>query len=250
MALLTRWHDDQSRPSAREAFRDLAVRALAPMVVWWLVVLAIGWSLTDGPFKEVGTSEESVNTSLESSRTPFFDAVTLFFSWTGATVSIIGVCLLVVALVWWRTRHWWFAVVPLIAISLQALVFFFTTLLIDRERPDVEQMDDSPPTSSFPSGHTGAATGLYFTLALLATRIAHPVLRAVAVTVCLLVPFAVGSARLYRGMHHPSDVAVAMVNGAIACLLAWRWLRRDPDAPDAPDARDAEGDVAAGQTRA
>ena len=131
-----------------------------------------------------------------------------------------------VAVVWWRTKQWWFAVVPLIAISLQALVFFFTTLLIDRERPDVEKLDDSPPTSSFPSGHTGAATGLYFTLALMALRIKHPVVRGVVVGVFVLIPLLVASARLYRGMHHVSDVLVAILNGVIAALLAWCWLRR------------------------
>jgi membrane-associated phospholipid phosphatase len=246
MAFLTRWHDDQSRPSAKEAARDLAVRVLVPLVVWWLVVLAIGWALTDGPLKHLGASEEQINKSMASSRTSVLNGVTLFFSWTGATVSIIGVCLVVVALVWWRTKQWWYAVVPLIAISAQALVFFLTTLLIDRERPHVEKLDDSPPTSSFPSGHTGAATGLYFTLALMALRIRQPALRAVVVTVCLLVPFLVGTARLYRGMHHLSDVAVAMVNGLLACLLAWGWLRREP----AGNGDDVEVETRMDQTRA
>ena len=227
MAFLTRWQDDTSRPTAKEAGRDLAVRAVAPAVAWWLAVLAMGWLLTDGPLKELGPSEDSVSTSLESSRTSFWDAVTLVFSWVGATASIIGVCLVVVAVVWRRTKEWWVAVVPLIAISLQAMVFFFTTLLIDRERPDVEKLDDSPPTSSFPSGHTGAATGLYLTLALMALRITNPVLRSVVVSVCLAVPFLVASARLYRGMHHVSDLVVAVVNGSVAALLAWCWLRRD-----------------------
>ena len=239
MTMLTRWHDDQSRPTLKEAGRDLAVRVLLPMTVWWLVVLAIGWSLADGPLKHLGISEERVNRSMASARTSLWNDVTLFFSWTGATVSIIGVCLVVVALVWWRTKQWWYAVIPLIAISAQALVFFFTTLLIDRQRPDVHKLDDSPPTSSFPSGHTGAATGLYFTLALMALRIRQPALRAVVVTVCLLVPFAVGTARIYRGMHHVSDVAVAMVNGLIACLLAWHWLRRDPARAEASDEKAA-----------
>lgn len=243
MTFLTRWQDDTSRPPAKEAARDLGARAVAPVVVWWLAVLGMGWLLTDGPLKELGTSEESVNTSLESSRTSFWDAVTLVFSWAGATVSIIGVCLVVVGLVWWRTRQWWFAVVPLIAISLQATVFFFTTLLIDRERPDVEKLDDSPPTSSFPSGHTGAATGLYFTLALMALRITNPLLRNVVVSVCLAVPFLVASARLYRGMHHVSDVVVAILNGSVAALLAWCWLRRG-------EAGDRQGDQPGDQTRA
>ena len=73
----------------------------------------------------------------------------------------------------------------------------------------------------------------------MALRIRQPALRAVVVTVCLLVPFCVATARLYRGMHHLSDVAVAMVNGLVACLLAWHWLRRDP----AGEA-DAEGEHA------
>ena len=135
---------------------------------------------------------------------------------------------MVVAFVWWRTKQWWYAVIPLIAISAQALVFFFTTLLIDRERPHVEKLDDSPPTSSYPSGQTGAATGLYFTLALMALRIRHPGLRAAVMTICILIPFCVGTARLYRGMHHLSDVSVAIVNGLVACFLAWNWLRREP----------------------
>ncbi|HEU5038451.1 MAG TPA: phosphatase PAP2 family protein [Nocardioides sp.] len=239
--MLTRWHDDQSAPSAKEAARDLGVRVVVPLTVWWLAVLAIGWALTDGPLEQLGASEEKVNKSLASGRTSVLDGITLFFSWTGATVSIIGVCVLVAAIVWWRTRHWWFAVVPLIAISGQALVFFFTTLLIDRERPHVEKLDNSPPTSSFPSGHTGAATGLYFTLALMALRIRQPALRAVVVTVCLFVPFLVASARLYRGMHHVSDVTVALVNGLIACLLAWHWLRRSPAAEGEGSASAAEG---------
>jgi membrane-associated phospholipid phosphatase len=226
MAFLTRWQDDTSRPTAKEVGRDLVVRALAPLVVWWLAVVGMGWLLTDGPLKDLGVSEESVNKSLESSRTTFWDPVTLFFSWTGATVSIIGVCLVVVALVWRRTKQWWFAVVPLLAISLQGMVFFFTTLLIDRERPDVEKLDDSPPTSSFPSGHTGAATGLYVTLGLMALRITNPVLRCAVVSVCLAIPLLVATARLYRGMHHVSDVVVAIANGLVAALLAWCWLRR------------------------
>lgn len=227
MALLTRWQDDTSRPSAKEGFRDLAARVLTPLVVWWLVVLAIGWLLTDGPLKDLGVSEESANKDLESARNSALDAVTLVFSWAGATVSIIGVCLVVVALFWWRTKQWWYAVVPLIAISAQALVFFFTTLLIDRERPDVEKLDDSPPTSSFPSGHTGAATGLYVTLGLMALQIRHPGLRRLVLGVCVALPLLVASARLYRGMHHVSDVLVAIVNGLVAAALAWCWLRRD-----------------------
>lgn len=227
MTFLSRWQDDTRRPPVKSACRDIAIRALVPIALWWLCVLGLGLALTDGPLADLGISEEGINTGLESSRTSFFDAVTLFFSWTGATVSIIGVCMIVVVALWWRTRRWWFAIVPLVAISLQSMVFLFTTLLIDRERPDVKKLDDSPPTSSFPSGHTGAATGLYVTLALLALGIKNPVLRRILVSAFVAIPLFVATSRIYRGMHHLSDVLVAIANGSVAALLAWCWLRRD-----------------------
>jgi undecaprenyl-diphosphatase len=241
MAFLTRYDEDTAAPSAKEAARDVALRALAPMVVWWVLVVAGGWLLTDGPLRSLGRSEEGVNDWFARRRDGTWNDITWLFSWVGATASIIGVCLVVVAVLWWRTRRWWFAVVPLIAISLQALVFFFATLVIDRHRPSVSKLDDSPPTSSYPSGHTGAATALYFTLALLALRIRQPVLRTVTVVVCVLVPFLVATARLYRGMHHVTDVSVAMLNGLLAVLLAWGWLRRD-DADGERSARAVRSD--------
>jgi PAP2 superfamily len=57
------------------------------------------------------------------------------------------------------------------------------------------------------------------------------------VSVCVAVPFLVASARLYRGMHHVSDVLVAILNGLVAALLAWGWLRRD----EGRDERRSEG---------
>ena len=47
------------------------------------------------------------------------------------------------------------------------------------------------------------------------------------VTVVLLsLPVLVGYARLYRGMHHVSDVVVGALNGLVCALLAWHYLRR------------------------
>lgn len=241
---LTRYDGDTKPPSAADAARDLAVRALAPMVVWWALVVAGGWMLTDGPLSGLGRSEKQINDDLEAGRTPTMDAITLVFSWMGATASIIGLCLVVVGVIWWRTRRWWFAVVPLIAITLQALVFFFATLVIDRDRPDVHKLDHSPPTSSYPSGHTGAATALYFSLALLALRIRHPVLRALVVGLCVAAPFGVAGARLYRGMHHVSDVSVSIISGTLAVALAWAWVRREAPDPVSDPASATDSDPA------
>ena len=88
-------------------------------------------------------------------------------------------------------------------------MFLLTTMAIDRERPDVEKLDQSPPTSSFPSGHTGASSALYFGLAIIcATQFERRWLRVLLGVGFALIPFAVATARLYRGMHHPSRRAL------------------------------------------
>ncbi len=149
-------------------------------------------------------------------------------SMIGNTEYVIAVGVIVCAIVWWRTKEWWFAVVPLIAISLQATVFVIATTVVGRERPPVERLDPTPPTSSYPSGHVGASTALYVSFALMATRISNVVVRRVVIVLCIVAPLLVSYARLYRGAHHVSDIVVGMLNGVLCALLAWNYLRREP----------------------
>ena len=76
-------------------------------------------------------------------------------------------------------------------------------------------------------------------LALLCQRITRPWLRWGLTVGCILVPFAVATARLYRGMHHPTDVVVGLLNGVVCAVLAWGYLRRDVGPTAAPDSRRA-----------
>ena len=113
-----------------------------------------------------------------------------------------------------------------LAVSLQSLVFLVITVAVDRHRPEVHRLDGSLPTSSYTSGHTGAATAVYGGLAVLAlSRLRSPWRRVVA-GVLFLIPIVVGLARLYRGMHHLSDVLVGFLNGIVCAILAWNYLRR------------------------
>jgi undecaprenyl-diphosphatase len=230
MPFLTRYDDDRSAPGALEALRDLVVRAVLPALVVLAALAGLGWLLTDGPLSSVGRDESSVNRSLVADRTPGRNTATMLMSHVGNTEYVIGVCLLVVAVVWWRTREWWFAVVPLVAISLQASVFVATTMLIDRPRPPVPHLDPAPPTSSFPSGHVGASTALYAACFLMAVRLRNRVLRVAVRVLCVLAVAGVVVARLYRGMHHPSDVLAGLANGLVCALLAWGWVRREEPA--------------------
>jgi len=164
------------------------------------------------------TVEDEVNRGLAGARAGFWDGVTWFFSGVGNTPVIIAVTALVAIVLRLRLHRWREPLYLCAAVSAQAIVFLFTTLAIDRVRPKVSHMDESPPTSSFPSGHTSAAVALYVGLALVLALLVRRTWVKVLCWALILVPVAVAVSRLYRGMHHPSDVIASFLNGT-ACIL-------------------------------
>ncbi|MEV6348726.1 phosphatase PAP2 family protein [Actinoplanes sp. NPDC051851] len=171
------------------------------------------------------TVEDGLNRELAGDRSPGWTDVSWFFSEAGSTAVVIGLTALA-ALVLRLTLHRWREPVFLVAaVSAQALVFFFTTLVIDRPRPDVPHLDQSPPTSSFPSGHTSAAVALYVGLAVVLASLARPGWLKALCWLLVLVPVCVATARIYRGMHHPSDVTASFLNGTLCIVVMRRAIR-------------------------
>lgn len=169
--------------------------------------------------------EDGVDRTLAAHRVPTWTAVSGFFSLVGSTGVVIGVLVVVAAVFRLVFHRWRESAFLVLAVTAQAVLFFLTTLLISRQRPGVPHLDRSPPTSSFPSGHTGASTALYVGIAVVVAWHSreHPALRAL-VGLLVLVPVCVALSRLYRGMHHPSDVVMAFVNGGTCALIAARTV--------------------------
>ncbi|WP_328332422.1 phosphatase PAP2 family protein [Kribbella sp. NBC_00382] len=206
----------------RQDGSDLLTRAVAPCVALGGVIVGFGFALK-GPLDGLSHSEEAVNKDLADGRSGTWNTITLIWSHIGNTESVIGVCIIVAAILLWRTRNWRLAAVPVLAIAMQGLIFLIASQVVGRQRPEVEKLDPSPPTGSYPSGHTGASTGLYLSLALLALAIHRTWLRTLTIIVCLCAPLLVAYARLYRGMHHPTDIAAAFLNGITCALIAYAW---------------------------
>lgn len=219
------------------------LRALGRIFGWlvagWVliaaVVLGLGTLLT-GPLGDEWplTAEDEVNTTLADGRTPGWDSVSFWWSEIGDTLTIIGGCILamvVLRLVLHRWRESLFVVAATIG---AVVVMVSASAFIDRERPDVPQMDEAPATSSFPSGHVGASLALYGSLALVVLwRVRRRAVAWLVAVALLALPVLVAYARLYRGMHHPSDLLGALVNAGLCLTLAWavvvRWSRLPED---------------------
>jgi len=116
-------------------------------------------------------------------------------------------------------RRWRVAAFILTAIAVEAATYRVATLAIDRQRPHVGRLDDLPVSDSFYSGHTAASVAVYCGIALLLTSwVRSRALRAVIWLVAIAIPLLVGLARMYRGMHHPTDVTAGLLIG-IGCIL-------------------------------
>ncbi|KUL37582.1 phosphatase PAP2 family protein [Actinoplanes awajinensis] len=206
-------------------------RIVLPVAAILVLMIGLGLLLTHVlPHTWPFTVEDGVNRSFEAGRTHVRTQISAVFSGVGNTSSVIAMTALM-ALVFRLTLHRWRESIFLcLAVTAQALVFFFTTLAIDRPRPDVERLDPSPPTSSFPSGHTSASFALYVGLAIVLASLGRPSWLKALCWLLVLMPVAVATARMYRGMHHPSDVISAFLNASL-CLLVMSRAVLSPREP-------------------
>jgi membrane-associated phospholipid phosphatase len=170
-------------------------------------------------------------------RTPTLNTVTHYGCMLSDTNTALALTfVLVVGLRLWLGR-WRESVAIFVSICGELFIFVLVTATVHRARPTVPHLDPAPPTSSFPSGHTGAAVALYVGLAvilLLLTR--ESPYRAYVVVVSVLlaaVPVIVGVSRLYRGMHFLTDVIAGALAGGLWTAIVLATLLR----PAAPEAR-------------
>jgi membrane-associated phospholipid phosphatase len=139
-----------------------------------------------------------------------------------------------------RWRRWNEATMLIGPLALEAAVFVTASFVVDRARPPISQLDSIPLTSSFPSGHTAAAVAFYGAIAVVVHWHARRrIVRRLAVLVALVLVVVVGASRMYRGMHHLSDVVVGALLGAASLWVVYLVVRR-PLPGDAASDLDAD----------
>ncbi|MBH9536445.1 phosphatase PAP2 family protein [Novosphingopyxis sp. YJ-S2-01] len=98
-----------------------------------------------------------------------------------------------------------------------------------RQRPEVIDHLIDIGSASFPSGHSANSAAVYLTLALVLVQIVRARREQVFILgAAILLVLAIGSSRIYLGVHWPSDVLAGWTFGALWALGWWaigHWLR-------------------------
>ncbi len=203
-----------------------AAIAVAGYILVGALIVGLGLLLTHLLLNGgLGRWDERVDTWFVARRTSSLNSVTSFATTIGSTGVVVGVAALVVVVLAFR-RLWREVGMIVIALAVEASVFLTAAVIVDRPRPSVPRLDPSPPTASFPSGHTAAAIALWVSLAIVfSTRVRSSLGRAVVWIIAIGLPMFVGISRLYRGMHHPTDVLASVILGSAAILIALLAVR-------------------------
>ncbi len=149
------------------------------------------------------------------------------------------------ALVCALLRRWRIAAFFVFALAVESGSYRLTTLVVHSHRPRVARLENLPVNASYPSGHTAAAIAVYCGLALLiSSRIDNPVARVLVWTGAASVVIFVALARMYRGMHHPLDIAGGIVVGIVAVIVLVFACRVAGAAAEARDRSRSRGGTA------
>jgi len=212
--------DTRSRPTPRRAGQVMR-RTIAPLFVAAVGIVGLMWIL--GSLLVRGSVPSFVSqTDMQTTawavehRTPTLDSVTHIGTTMADTVVALSVTAAAVVILRLWLGRWRESLILVVAIVGELFIFLAITALVHRARPAVPQLDQAPPTSSFPSGHTGAAVALYGCLAVILLASARP--RWVAASLALLgfaIPIIVAASRVYRGMHYLTDVLAGVLASAI-----------------------------------
>jgi undecaprenyl-diphosphatase len=195
---------------------------LASVALISALSIALGFLVTRVVLHVGGVAgwDEHVNVWLAAHRTPFRTHLSLIGSiMSGGVVLPIVVGSTALALA--ALRKWRVAAFLVFVLAVESASYRSTTLVIHRHRPRVVRLEDLPVNASYPSGHTAASVAVYCGLALLLTSLVkNRAFRIAAWSVALLIVAVDAYSRLYRGMHHPLDVAGGVVVGVAAvCLI-------------------------------
>ena len=152
--------------ASQHPYRSVIAISLTGYVALALVLIGVGMLLTHPLNASVGRWDEHVNDYFARHRTSGWNELTKYATAAFNTLPVVLAAAIVVGFLGFR-RRWHEAAFLTLALFVEITVFLSVTFIVARPRPTVVRLNSTPSTSSFPSGHTAAATVLFTGIAII-----------------------------------------------------------------------------------
>src|SRR5712691_5182020 len=196
---------------------------------WLLAISLVAIGLLGKITEDVVTREstvfdDAVMQSISGLSFPGVRGVMLVMNALGSGPAVVGATL--IGIVWWWRRGDRDRVLVLttLAIVTQIIDAVFK-MALHRVRPEPLHAVTRLYVASFPSGHAMNVLAMYGLLAVLIAR-DHPKLRRALLIFVAALAVGVGVARVYLGLHWPTDVLAGYCAGLLLLSIAVFWLER------------------------
>lgn len=134
----------------------------------------------------------------------------------GGTLGVVTLTLIVGTIEYRRLANKAIPALLVLTVGGQFAVVALVKVIVDRARPDLEQLTGFS-SSSFPSGHAAAAAATFAAIALLLGRRRSRQARAVLAGTAVAVAVTVAGTRVLLGVHWLTDVLAGLAVG-------WAWF--------------------------
>lgn len=148
-------------------------------------------------------------------RTDFLSDFFKIFTDLGDT-KFMAILALATALLFFLKKYYWHSIGIAFVIGVAELVSLVLKNVIGRHRPPHELALVATDSASFPSGHTIAAMAFYgFLIYFFNKELKNKLIKNILTIFCALMILLAGFARIYLGVHWPSDVLASWILGGI-----------------------------------
>jgi len=178
-------------------------------------LVLFGW-LADQVFEgDVAVFDSTIREGFQQIAGPVLTGVMIFFTYLGSVYGIVGLFAASLLILFFLNQK---RATALLSITMggEALLGIVLKLSFQRQRPEAFFGFTPPDTYSFPSGHAFASLCFFGALALIATSQIKSRVRIAAVWLAAaFFILAIGTSRIYLGVHYPSAIVAGYLAGIV-----------------------------------
>jgi membrane-associated phospholipid phosphatase len=177
---------------------------------------------------EMGLFDQTIIGLIVGMRSPLNTEIMRFITTLGSALILIIIAALAFGYLWIINHKKWDAYLLVIALAGASFMNWILKLGFHRSRPAAPSLA-LVAGYSFPSGHAMTSLVFYGMLAyLIWLNFRRGILVYLTVSLLILLILAIGTSRIYLGVHYPSDVLAGYAAGGfwlIGCILGLRTIK-------------------------